>query len=246
MFGQNVRRWLVPGWMPSRRVVIVLVILALLGLAHPLIFSLLAQPLLAGSSPAECDYFCIHGAELGADGFQPYDTATAWHGERAGRTILLLLPRTTRLVEIGAVRSFEQASLSELGKRGVPPADVYSIRADARNFWDEAHALDKWLQAHPDARVWLACSPWNSGRLRYVLDKALGPAGSARVGLKWLPEPESPVNAWWRSRHGVKDFMYNWLALIYAWAGEQPARALPLEAAAFQEEIRSQIGEAPP
>jgi hypothetical protein len=232
--------------MPSRRAVILLVVLVLLGLAHPLILRLLARPLLAGGSPAECDYFCIHGSEVGADGFQPYDAAGVWYGARAGRTVLLLLPRATRIVEIGALRSFEQASLSELDKRGVPPADVCSIHADARNFWDEAHALDEWLQAHPRARVWLACSPSNSGRLRYVLDKVLRPVESARVGLKLLPNPESRLDVWWRSRSGVKDFMYGWLALIYAWAGEPHTRPLPAGAAAFQEEIRSQIGEAPP
>ena len=159
MFGQNVRRWLVPGWMPSRRVVIFLVVLALLGLAHPLIFRLLAQPLLAGSSPAECDYFCIHGAEFGRRWFP-----TLRYGHRLARRACRPDDSLALATDDAARRdrgraSFEQASLSELGKRGVPPADVYSIRADARNFWDEAHALDKWLQGAPGCESVVGVQP---------------------------------------------------------------------------------------
>ena len=128
-----------------------LAVLVLLGLGHALILRLLTRPLLASGSSAECDCFCIHGGELGADGFEPYDAAAAWHGKPDGRRIILLLPRTTRIVEIGAVRSFEQTCLNELSKRGVPAADVWPIRADARDVWDEAHAMDDWLTAHPDS-----------------------------------------------------------------------------------------------
>jgi hypothetical protein len=225
---------------------IVLVVLVLLGLGHAPILRLLAWPLTAGGSSAECDYFCIRGNELGTDGLEPYDAAAAWRGKSAGRRILLLLPRTTRIVEIGAVRSFEQTCLSELSKRGVPPADVWSIRADARDIWDETHAMDGWLKAHPDSKVGMACSPFNSGRLRYVLDRVFGPADAARVRLIWLPDPGSDVDAWWRSRRGVKDFMYAWLELIYAWTEGEHARPLPVGAAVFQQEVRAQIGVAPP
>ena len=97
----------------------------------------------------------------------------------AGRKILLLLPHDSRIVEIGAVRSFEQMCRSELDKRGIPPADVWSIRAEARDVWDEAHAMADWLKEHPGATVVLACSPFGSGRLRYVFNKVLGPADAA-------------------------------------------------------------------
>jgi len=64
--------------------------------------------------------------------------------------------------------------------------------------------------------------------------------------LAMLPDPECRVGSWWRSREGVKDFMYAWLDLFYAWAEGENAGPLPAGAAAFQEEIRAKIGEAPP
>ncbi len=233
------------GSVVSRRTTIVLAVLLVLALLHGVIPWMLAWPFHASSSSKSADYFCIHGNELGADGFGALDAAAEWHGKSSGRKILLLLPHINRIVEIGAVPSFEQTCRNELIKRGVPSADVWPIRADALNAWGEAHALSEWLKAHPESTVRIACSPFSSGRLRYVLSKILGPIDSERVGLAILPDPECRVESWWRSRTGVKRFMYGWLELIYVWAkGDGACPEMP-DAATFQHEIRTQIGEAP-
>jgi hypothetical protein len=231
---------------PRSRVVVLLAVLLLLALGHTLVLRLLTWPLVAGDSSLACDYFCLHGGELGAEGYDSFERAAEWHRQQAGRKILLLLPRASRLVEIGAVRSFEEACRSKLGKCGIPAADIQPIRAEALDVWDEAHALSNWLKERPDATVRLACSSFGSGRLRFVLDKVLGPADAKRVQLAKLPDPACSVDAWWRSREGVKEFMYAWLELIYARTyGEQP-RVYPLGAAQFQAEMRARFGEAPP
>jgi hypothetical protein len=230
----------------GRRTVILLVVLVLLGLGHALILRLLARPLAAADSSAACNYFCIHGGELGAEGFEPFAAAAAWHGNPPGRKILLLLPHASRIVEIGAVRSFEETCRSELDKVGVPDEDIWPIRADARNVWDEAHALSDWLKERPDATVRLACSSFSGGRLRFVFNRVLGPADAQRVQLATLPDPKRPADAWWRSRAGVKDFMYAWLELAYAWTYRGYPRVQPPDAATFQHDIRARIGEAPP
>ena len=128
-----------------------------------------------------------------------------------------MLPRASRLVEVGAVPSFEQTCRRGLAKRGVPEDKVEAIRADARNTWDEARALGDWLNQHPQATISLACSPFAGGRLRYVFNKVFGPHNGSRVHLAALPDPSSAAAAWWRSRNGVKDFMYSWLDLAYTW-----------------------------
>ncbi|MEI8375373.1 MAG: hypothetical protein WCJ35_21345 [Planctomycetota bacterium] len=233
------------GWVLSRRTLIVLAVLLVFALLLGVIPRMLAWPFQAASSSKSADYFCIHGNELSADGFQAYDVAAEWHGKPAGRKILVLLPHVSRIVEIGAVRSFEQTCLSELIKRGVPSADVWPIRADALNVWGEAHALSEWLKAHPESTVRIACSPFSSGQLRYVFRKILGPIDSERVGLAILLDPKCRVESWWQSRAGVKGVMYGWLELIYAWAkGNEAFPEMP-DAATFQHEIRTQIGEAP-
>ena len=76
--------------------------------------------------------------------------------EARGRKILLLLPPDSRIVEIGAVRSFERACRSELDKRGIPPADVLSLCAATHDVWGEARAMADWLPSHPGATAVLA------------------------------------------------------------------------------------------
>jgi len=197
--------------------------------------------------PAQrADFYCLHGDEFGADGYEPFEHAAAWYAEGPARKVLLLLPPDSRIVEIGAVPSFERMCRSELDKRGIPASDVETARAAPDAAWGEARAMQAWLREHPGATVVLACSPWGSGGLRYVFDKTIGPADAARVRLTWLSEPGTGPDAWWRSRTGVKNFMFAWLALIYTRMEGDSARPLPLGAAAFQKEIRAKIGEAPP
>ncbi len=190
------------------------------------------------------DYFCLHGGELGLDGFEALDRAAAWYRETGG-TVLLIVPRASRLVEIGAVPTFEQTCRRELAKRGVPDNKADPIRADARNTWDEARALGDWLNRHPQATVSLACSPFAGGRLRYVFNRVLGRHNGSRVRLAVLSDPTSDATAWWRSRSGVKDFMYAWLDLAYTWCAGDDEPAVQPSAAAFRAIVAAEIGEAP-
>ena len=229
----------------SRRTLLVLLALAAIALLHPLILRMLAWPVQSFDAPDTAGYFCLHGRELGIDGFKALDRAAAWHRE-TGRTILLLMPQASQLVEVGAVPSFDQTCRRQLVKRGVPDEKVEAIRANARNTWDEARALGDWLKQHPEATVSLACSPFSGGRLRYVFNRVLERQSNSRVRLAVLPDPTSDAAAWWRSRNGVKDFMYAWLNLAYTWsAGDDEPAAQP-SAAAFRMTVAAEIGEAPP
>lgn len=233
-----------------RRTLLVLLAAVVLLLLHPPILRLLARPLESADSDAPSGYFCLHGGEMGIDGFDALERAALWHRTaaeqgRAGGVILLVLPRTSRIVEIGAVPSFEQTCCRELAKRGVAATDIESIPGNVRNTWDEARALADWLSRHPQATVSLACSPYAAGRRRYVLDKVLGPRDSRRVRLICLTDPACPPACWWKTRAGVKEFMYAWLELLYAWChGDDVPEPQP-SAAAFQSEVRAMIGKAP-
>ena len=91
----------------------------------------------------------------------------------------------------------------------------------------------------------IACSPFASGRLRYVFNKVLGPVDAQRVRLAILPDPDCRMESWWRSRGGVKEFMYGWLGLIYAWAKGDEARPRPVGAAAFQRKSALELARRP-
>jgi hypothetical protein len=227
----------------SRRTQFALLALIVLALLHPLVLRLLSWPLQSFDPPTTTDFFCLHGGELGIDGFEALRRASAWQRQTKG-TILLVSPRTTRLVEIGAVPSFEQTCRRELKKYGVSEANVETIRGDVRNTWDKARALDDWLKKHPQANVSLACSPFASGRLRYIFNKVLDRRDSARIRLVSLPDPVSGSTSWWRSRTGVKDFMYAWLDMAYTCCVGDDEPAPQPSAAEFQKNVMAEIREA--
>lgn len=226
------------------RTTFVLLALTVVVLLHSPILRMLAWPVQSFDSPATSGFFCLHGGELGIDGFEALDRAADWHRETAG-TVLLILPRASRIVEIDAAPSFEQTCRRKLAKRGVSEDKVEAIRANARNTWDEARALGDWLNQHPQATVSLACSPFAGGRLRYVFNRVLGRQNSSRVRLAVLPDPTSDATAWWRSRSGVKDFMYAWLDLAYTWCAGDDEPVVQPSAAAFRMTVAAEIGEAP-
>lgn len=233
-----------------RLAVLALLAVAFVWLLHPLILRLLARPLQSADPDAPSEYFCLRGGEQGIDGFDAFDRAAQWRrtmaGQgRAGGTILLVLPRTSRIVEIGAVPSFEQTCRRELSKRGVAAADIESIPGNTHNAWDDARALADWLARHPRATVSLACGSYTAGEQRYVFDKVLGPRDSRRVRLMCLPDPACPPDSWWKTRTGVKEFMFAWLELLYAWCHGDDAPAPQPSAAVFESEVRTTIGEAP-
>jgi hypothetical protein len=240
----NIRRYL--SQRHFSRWKIVLLALVVLGVCHPVILRLLTWPLVADDAAAECDCYCIHGAELGAEGFEPFDNAAQWYREQPGRKILVLLPHETRIVEIGAVPSFEETCRKELGKRGIASAAIQPVPADALDVWDEARGISIWMKAHPESTLRIACGPFGGTRLRYVLGRVLAPAEASRVHVASLADPSYSAQNWWRSRWGVKEFMYAWLELGYAWTSSGNPQPRPAGARAFQEEIRARIGEAPP
>jgi hypothetical protein len=229
---------------PGRRAIFTLLLLIALLALHPLGLRFLVWPLESAGPSVPAGYYCLHGDELGIDGFDALDRAAEWQG-RAGGTVLLMLPRTSRIVEIGATPSFERFCRRELTNRGVPASKIESIPAGARNTWDEARALSLWLDQHLQATVSLACSPYGGGKLRYVLDAVLGPGNARRVCLVSLANPGCPVDSWWRTRAGVKEFMFAWLDLLYTWGRGDDAAEPQISATAFQKDVRKAIGEAP-
>jgi hypothetical protein len=230
----------------SRWIVILLAVLIMLGLGHAFILRLVAWPLTAkGALSWQAGFYALHGDEYGADGFEAFDSAAAWYAEAPGRKILLFLPPDSHLVEIGAVRSFERTCRSELDKRRIPMSDVLSVHVASRGAAAEARVAANWLAEHREATVMLACSAFRSNWLRQVFDNVLGPADAGRIEFVMLADPKCRPENWWKSRAGVKEFMYGWLELIYGWSGGDKDCRHPTGAAEFQQEMRTKIGEAP-
>jgi hypothetical protein len=156
-----------------------------------------------------------------------------------------LEPWPRRVVELGIVPSFEQMVRRELTGRGVSNAAIVTLRGKVRDDWESARLLGSWLQQNPAAEVVMLCDRFHSGRVRYVLDSELGRPLAAQVRILAVANPDYDPACWWCSRQGVKDVMYGWLGLAYAWE-QGPQRSAPLRwtAEQYQSLLTETYGEA--
>jgi hypothetical protein len=220
-------------------------IAVVLGFAHGPILRGLALPLVADEPAGDASFVCLGGTEYGVDGEGAFDWAAAWCGAAATRRVLLLEPQPSRPVEIHVIPSFAEIARRELAKRGLSPAAVASIPGETRDDWDEAYLLAVWLRNHPAARVVLFRSRFDSGKMRYMLHTVLGHLAN-RVQILAPIGRDGGESRWWRSRDGVKAFMFGWLDLAYTW-GQGENRFVPrlVSTAEYQSMLQKTFGEAP-
>ena len=95
------------------------------------------------------------------------------------------------------------------------------VAGEANDAWEEARLLAAWLRARPGVKAVVVCRQFESGYFRFVVDSILKPGAAARVGILGLPARDYDATNWWRSRSGVKDFMFSWLQMAYARYGGQ-------------------------
>jgi len=190
-----------------------------------------AEPLVADEVEEGADWICLRSD----DGLQPggdrcYDVAAQLCLARRGRAVLLLEPRSPRSVACGAMPSFEAISRRELAKRQVPAADVHLIPGKTWNEWDQARALGAWLADRPQAVVLVLEDRFGSRARRQVFDATLSPDVARRIRVAGLADRRFDETNWWRSRDGIKAFMFAWLErLFHACQGEDRSAAPPLD-----------------
>src|SRR5262249_32153878 len=130
--------------------------------------------------------------------------------------------RPKRLERMGFVPTFESVSQRELALRGVRPESITVIPGKTRTDWERARCLRDWLAIQPTRRVLVLCDRFGARRLRYVLDKTLGPDCAGRVRLIGLSERSYDENDWWQHRSGAVHVFDAYLNLAYAWlCGEE-------------------------
>ncbi len=152
--------------------------------------------------------------EIRADG--RYDVAAEWLRESPGRRALLVGQHLYPPMRIGVETSFQDRARCALVERGIDEVSIELIPGDAMTDWQQAELLGRWLRQHPDAEVMVLCDRFATRYLRRVFNAKLGHALAARLRIRGLPGDGFDEANWWRSRHGVKEFMGAWLRLAHA------------------------------
>jgi len=119
------------------------------------------------------------------------------------------------------------------------------IHGRSRTVWDDARGIQGWLSEHPDEELVLVCSPFAGAARRRVLDCVLGPRDAARAHLFSFPNPWFDTAHWWRSRTGVKHWMFGILDLAYVWLyGEDCEIPEPWDPDQYEARLAQQIASA--
>jgi hypothetical protein len=225
-----------------RRLVALAATAVVLAAVHPLLLRGMARLLVLHEPAMSTRYVCLLGGEGGVMGDHAFDWAAEFCRADPDRKVLLIEPYPSRMVEIGVVRSFEAMSRRELQKRGVPPSTVLLIAGRSRDDWEAMHHLGDWLAAHPGEAA-LACDCYHSRYFRYLLDHSMSPAEAGRAHTLILSNAARRRAFWWRNRAGVKEIMFGWLELLYAW-GQGKDRFVPARTSTheYQELVRAKLG----
>jgi hypothetical protein len=227
------------------KLAVVAVALAAVVAGHGLVLRMLTWPLVDEQPPDEAAIRCLQGSEYGAEGDPTLDESARWCREVPGRQILLLQPWPHRVVERQIVPSFEQMVRRELTGHGVSDAAIVPVPGKGRDDWEKARLLGSWLQQNPAAEVVVVCDRFHSGRIRHVFESVLGRPLAAQVRILAVADPGYDPAHWWCSRQGVKDVMYGWLGLTYAWgAGQQPSTPPRWTFAEYQSLLTETYGKA--
>ena len=190
----SLRKWLV---------IVCLAALVAVGLAHRSILPVLAAGLIVDERPVgDCTHIVLFGGD------SRYDVAAELVNEDPNRKVVHLGSRQSRLVEFGVLPPGEGRFQEQLQRRGVPAAAIELRGAKLDESWAPIVELNRWLDEHPSAVVIVLCDRFRSGRLRFQLDNVLSPDDSLRVSVRPLPDRRYNESNWWRSRRGVKEFLY--------------------------------------
>lgn len=228
-----------------------MIVVSLLGIAsvgfwRGEVLRTLAGPLAIDQGWEHAGWICITTEDdirPAGDGW--WDAAARFCREDARRRVLVVERRPERLVELGVVPPLAAIVRRELGKRGLGETVVSAFPAAARDDWDEARAIGRWLEEHRDVQLACLCSRFDGRRRRLIFDRLLAAELAARVRVVALRDRHWDQPDWWRERSRAAEVASALLQLTYVWAAGCPTeteeRWNPVD---YQRDLRAIAGQA--
>jgi uncharacterized SAM-binding protein YcdF (DUF218 family) len=93
-----------------------------------------------------------------------------------------------------------------LTARGVPAGNVVTLPGEVASTFDEAHALGRFLDAHPGATVAVVTDDYHTRRARRVFRKVLG-ARATQVHFVATPVDGVSAADWWTTPRGFSSYV---------------------------------------
>lgn len=215
--------------------VLIVVAVAAVGLAGPLVLRLFAEILICEDQidlPARGRVWIV----LTANHRRVPETYTfvAALASRVNATKVLIFFRpATRVEELGIVPRSAELARDQLQKeipRGQP---VEIVPIDCLDFWDEVRALKR-LKADPDTSLVVCVPRFGTSAARVILTRLSLRDQHRKVFLCGVPDPRYDESTWWRTRSGWKALFWAYSDLFSVWLFGEPQKFLPLSVESYE------------
>jgi hypothetical protein len=192
-----------------------IVFCAAIWIFHPRLLRGLADIAITDRACPNAEGIVLYSDKAGASRQRLYDAASESLRANPRRTILIVEPKPHVMEEYGILPMFSAESRRALASRGVAESSLQTLDGAASDVWQAMRLLGNWLQDHPGADAEFYVDRFQSGNMACIAGQVLEPSLAGRVHFHAIPERQFDETNWWKSRDGVKAFMFMYLALAY-------------------------------
>lgn len=213
-------------------------------LCHAALLQRCAEVLIDETHLPNVDRVWVRWHEFTIDGEGALDEAAVLCGEDPTRGVITVGVAPMPVVRAGVLPRQDILIARELEKRGVASDKVAVLSGEARDVWEEVQRLGEWLNGHRNSRVLLLCDRFGSAQMRCIIERTLPPEAAARVGIRGLPRQGVDETNWWKTRSGVKFFLFAALDRSFQWIqGKDRLVNERWDFEAYEESLRRRIEE---
>jgi uncharacterized SAM-binding protein YcdF (DUF218 family) len=144
---------------------------------------------------------------------RPFEVARIYHQGLAPK-ILVMNPKPSRRVGLGATPSQTELTRQILAKLNVPESDLLVVGGVVTSTYDESIAVRDWIRTSGAKRVIIPTDSFHTRRVRWLFRKELKPTG-AQVIVDAIPGLEYTAEDWWHREEGVIAFQNEVIKYLY-------------------------------
>jgi uncharacterized SAM-binding protein YcdF (DUF218 family) len=166
---------------------------------------------LVPNTASNADAIYILGGNLDT---RPFKSA-AFFQEKLAPLVLIPTVEASPAEALGVTVSQAAAAQEILVKQNVPSAAIQLIPANVSSTYEEAEALLRYLQQHPEIKkVLIPTEDYHARRTRWVFRRVI-PENLATCSVIPSPHLEFDSSHWWQSEEGLITFQNELIKMVY-------------------------------
>lgn len=163
--------------------------------------------------PLQADAIVILGGGINT---RPVAAAQLYHAGWA-KQVLLMQPERSTIVKLGLVMDYGTITRKILEVENVPESAIALIEPQVTSTFEEAEALNLWVNQHQAKRLLIVTDIFHTRRARWILNRKLKETG---VELRMMATPLLYYDSsnWWQDEDGLIDFQNEIIkSAVYKW-----------------------------